>query len=164
MAHFLSATLDGRDNNVKYDEAAFRNFGPVRTYRSGLTTLDAGQNDTIEFLRLPFHTILIPDLSTLHHGAAGAGVTLDIGWLANAHLGITADVDGLADGLDIAAAGSKKPFGIIDKVASVDKPLWAIVGLTADPGEAYTLPIVGTFLGANPINLSISLIAGIQAR
>lgn len=73
----------------------------------------------------------------LSHAAFGASVTFDLG-IRDAVAGTVVDVDGIADGLDISAAGAKE----LD------------LGSLFAAGVAYTttadVEVYGTFLSANP--------------
>jgi hypothetical protein len=73
----------------------------------------------------------------LSHGAFGASVTFDLG-IRDAVTGAVVDVDGIADGLDIASAGVKELDG----------------GSLFASGVAYTttadVEVYGTLLSANP--------------
>jgi len=62
------------------------------------------QNDTIASgMKLPKGTRFLGG-SVVSHAAMGTSVTMDIG-IRNADTGAVIDVDGIADGLDVAAAG-----------------------------------------------------------
>lgn len=96
------------------------------------------QNDTIASpVVLPTGT-RITGLGKVFHQAMAASVTMDIG--LRAVDGTVIDVDGIADGLDVAAAGIK------------DANTGNLVGVTTQTEYVTTQPsvIYATLLGANP--------------
>ncbi len=95
------------------------------------------QNDTFGTgIRIPKGSRILRS-GRLSHGAFGAGVTIDVG-IRNADTLTVIDVDGIADGLDIAAAGVKELDG----------------GSLFASGVAYTttedVEVYATLLTANP--------------
>lgn len=96
------------------------------------------QNDTIASpVVLPTGT-RITGLGKVFHQAMGTSVTMDIG--LRAVDGTVIDVDGIADGLDVAAAGIK------------DANTGNLVGVTANTEYVTTQPsvIYATLLSADP--------------
>ena len=95
------------------------------------------QNDTWSTgIRIPKGSRILRS-GRMSHGAFGASVTFDLG-IRGADSGTVIDVDGIADGLDIAAAGVKELDG----------------GSLFASGVAYTttedVEVYGTLLSANP--------------
>lgn len=144
------------------DETPFRPIpegylqGKVRAVRTQSVSLAPAQNDVLDIAVLPAETVFNPLEAKMLFGAFGTGVTMDIGWKANAAIGLTADPNGLADGIDIAAAGSANPFGIKNAVATFDQPLWQWCGLSEAPSPGHTITLTGTFLDAAPDPASIA--------
>ena len=77
---------------------------------TGPATAAWAQNDTWSTgIRIPKGSRILRS-GRLSHAAFGAGTTLDVG-IRGADSGTVIDVDGIADGLDIAAAGVKELDG-----------------------------------------------------
>lgn len=95
------------------------------------------QNDTWGTgIRIPKGSRILRS-GRLSHGVFGASVTLDLG-LRNWDTGAVVDVDGIADGLDVAAAGVKELDGGSLTLAGISN-------VTTEDCEVYA-----TLLGANP--------------
>ena len=92
--------------------------GKVRIARFDYTQVAEGAIATvIELVKLPAGSVrVLGTNSVLYHSALGTGVTLDIGWAAykaqSTGAAVATDPDGLDDGLDVAAAGTKRPGSI----------------------------------------------------
>ena len=85
------------------------------TFTQGAAAGDA--NSTARLVRLPpGRCRVFMGLSYLHASAFGAARVLDIGWQAHTDLdgiAVVADPNGLADNIDVAAAGEKTVTGTI---------------------------------------------------
>ncbi|WP_306016652.1 hypothetical protein [Oceanicaulis sp. MMSF_3324] len=144
------------------DETPFRPVpegylqGKARAVRTQPAVLEPAQNDVLDIAVLPADTVFNPIHAAVLFGAFGAGVTLDIGWKANGAIGLAADPNGLADGLDISAAGSANPFGIKNTVTGFDQPLWKWCGLSEAPAPGSMITLTGTFADAAPDPASIA--------
>lgn len=93
--------------------------GKIRIARFDYTQVAEGAIGTvIQLVKLPAGAVrVIGTNSVLYHSALGTGVTLDIGWAAYTNqltgAAVAADADGLDDGLDVAAAGTKRPGSVV---------------------------------------------------
>jgi hypothetical protein len=80
------------------------------TFTQGGSAGDA--NSLVDLALLPAgKVVLLGDLCSLDISAFGTGRTLDIGWTAytnSSGTAVDADIDGLDDGLDVAAASTVK--------------------------------------------------------
>lgn len=74
-------------------------------------------NSTAQLIYLPNRPVrLLMADSWVYHSAFGAARLLDIGWAAYEDKDgnqVAEDLDGLAAGLDVAAAGTKTPQGVV---------------------------------------------------
>lgn len=141
-----------------------QNWSKMRHYSIAPLTLDAAQDDVIYLIKVPAKTKFIPSQALLYHTALGALVTADVGWLGDTTLGITADPNGLADGLDVAAAGTKNPLTLQNTAANAMKELWEIVGLSAAPADDAMITLTIDLKGANPASGTIGLFLPCRAR
>jgi hypothetical protein len=152
MAEFKSTLLEpGSRANPKTIEPQ-EHRGRYRVAKGSFTG-DAAQNDTVDLFTLPSHAKLSTVISHLRHTAMGTSVTLDIGVKADATIiqdsgsSYAGDVDCLADGLDVASAGTKTLFAA-EAATDYNKRLWEIAGIDSDPKKDLT--ITATLLSANP--------------
>lgn len=143
---------------------------PASEYRGrlriaqGRITADAAQNDTVRLFEIDAHATLSTVISKLAFSALGAGVTLDIGFKADASIimangsGYAGDVDAIADGIDVSGAGTATFFGA-QAAANYGKKIWELAGIdSGDPGKRLT--VIGTFLGANPASGTVAFEQG----
>lgn len=98
----------------------------------------APANDTIFLARVPSNTVLDPDECRVWFDDLGTSVTMDVGDSSN--------VDGLADGVDVATAAGSFNLMVTVNIADFFKPVWQQLGYAADPG-GY-LDLYATILGA----------------
>lgn len=92
--------------------------------------------------RIPSHAIILPH-SILYHGGITGLNDYDVGLELN---GTLVDIDALADGLDLTAAGNKNPTAALVVATGIGKQLWEVAGLTRDPGVVYD--VIGTMKAA----------------
>jgi hypothetical protein len=110
MAEFDSRQLTNLESSPKVKGPASDYGHPVIACATTPAAAAWAQNDTWST------GIIIPKGSRilrsgrLSHGAFGSSVTMDVG-IRDAVLGTVVDVDGIADGLDVAAAGVKELDG-----------------------------------------------------
>lgn len=85
------------------------------TFTQGAAAGDAGS--LAELVKLPAGNVrVLLYLSRLNFSAMGASRTLDLGWLAYANpdgTAVTADPNGLDDGVSVATAGNATPGGTV---------------------------------------------------
>lgn len=127
-------------------------------------TFDAAQNDTLNLIRVSAHALFLPHLANVWHTAFGASVVMDVGWRANTAIGLTADPDGLAANLDVAAAGVKNPFTLKNTALLCFKPLWVWCGVAAKPEDGAFIDLEATLKGANPAEGSLAFYLPQRAR
>ena len=114
MATFYSEQVTKLDSVPAEPVNVNELHGKVRIARFDYTQAAEGAIGTvIELVKLPAGKVrILGKNSALYHTALGAGVTLDVGWDAyksqSDGSAVAADPDGLDDGLDVAAAGTKE--------------------------------------------------------
>lgn len=139
-------------------------FAKLRAYAVQPFTVDAAQNDVLNLIKLPADTMLCPSLAQLYTTALGVSVTGDVGWAANAAIGLTADPNGLADGLDLSAATVVNPFALKNTAALALKPLWEWCGLSEAPSRDTEITLTLTLADANPASGTFSAFLPVRAR
>lgn len=83
--------------------------------------------------KVPTDAVILAE-STIHHTAVTGVTDLDVGLKYS----VTDDPDILADGLTIAAAGTKSMTAAVS-VANMSKRVWELLGLSSDPGGVADL-------------------------
>lgn len=109
--------------------------GRMRSINVPAFNVTNGDNANSKFYlgKIASSAIPIAGLSTLKHGAITGVSDADIGVYKD---GAVVDIDIFADGLTLAAAGTKDPFASI-AVADAGKAVWQLLGLANDPGVEY---------------------------
>lgn len=107
--------------------------GRVRNWTDTAEVVASDATSTIHMARLPSNARLLETSKVFFDDLASSGApTFDIGLFPVVTGDFTADDDILNDGIDVAtAAGSAV---VIKDIANYGKALWAIAGLTEDPG------------------------------
>lgn len=99
--------------------------GAVRQVNGAFTIANGDSAGSKLYLsKVPADGVPLPG-GLVSHGAITGLTDLDIGF-AN-------DPDALADGLTVAAAGTKSPIAAVP-VASLGKPFWQLAGYASNPG------------------------------
>jgi hypothetical protein len=110
-------------------EAIYRG-NPVRSILASIAIANGDSaTSTLLIAKLPSHAIFVPGGLITHSAITG---------LTDFDLGFGEDADCLADGLTLAAAGTKNPLASV-AVADLLKPAWQLAGLSRDPGREMTL-------------------------
>ncbi len=164
MATFNTAVYDQQVAVPRRFTDPSQNWSKMRHYSIPPLTLDAAQDDVIYLIQIPAKTKFIPSLAVLYHTAMGTSVTADVGWLGDTSISLTADPNGLASGLDVAAAGTKNPLALANTAANNMKELWEIVGLAAAPSDDTMITLTIDLKGANPDSGTISLFLPVRDR
>lgn len=126
------------------------------------TTKDAGS--TYRFFRVRSND-MVKEL-ILDNATAGAGCTMDIGLYQTAgNGGAVVDADLFSSAVDIATANRAlditRESGVIT-VANMEKPIWELLGLTADPQIEYD--VAGTLTAASAATGACCLSGSIIGR
>lgn len=136
------------------------NSAPNLRIAADIITVDAAQNDTIGLFLISTSARLSLALSKVIWPAFGAGVVMDVGFADDAELGIATKGAVLASNVDVAAAGSGSMVPAL-AAADIDKDVWEILGLSADP-RGYAL-VLATLQSANPASGTLAFEQGYYA-
>ena len=137
MAEFDSRQLANSEATPRVKNAPADYGKAIVAVATTPATAAWAQNDTWNTgIRIPKGSRILRS-GRMSHAAFGASVTVDVG-VRNADTGAVVDVDGIADGLDIASAGVKELDGGSLFAAGVANVMTQDV-------EVYA-----TFLSANP--------------
>ncbi|PHS25466.1 MAG: hypothetical protein COA84_07570 [Robiginitomaculum sp.] len=126
-------------NNIPQKDVVSSNYRGRARIISDRVSMATAANvaSTIAFAKIPSSANLLR-LSKLFFGAAGAGVTLDIGFKDDASISLSGKTAALASAVDVSSAGNTDLIvaPTIDKIGSA---LWEVLGLTEDPRKDLTL-------------------------
>lgn len=124
------------DTNAKA-EAVFGGL-PLRMIHDTIAIASGDSATSTHYLgKIPSDAVLIKGASELTHEAITGVTDFDIGF-AN-------DTDALADGLNIAAAGTKSPLAAVT-TPNLAKRAWELAGYSADPRKM--LDVIATLNAA----------------
>lgn len=164
MPEFNGLYVSGRSaDNRSLDVNSALAGAPIRVLTDVLLTADLAQNDTINLGSLPARAVPIASLGNYQTTALGTSVTMSIGFADDARpevkaassngAGIASKTAALLSAANVASAGSGNALAAV-ALADRGKPLWALAGLTRDPG--VTLKLIATLAGANPDSGSVA--------
>lgn len=147
----------GKAKTGRLQAIPLANAAPPLRLQSDALTVDAAQNDTIGLFEISTSARLSTAVSKLLHTALGTSVVAHVGFADDAELGIASKSQALAASLDVAAAGSKILVNAL-AAADLNKDVWQIIGLAADP-KAKVLVIL-TLAGSNPASGTVAFEQG----
>lgn len=103
---------------------------PVRALLAAVDIAN-GDSATSQLLlgKVPSHAIFLPNGLVTHTAITG---------LTDFDIGVLEDPDCLADGLSLAAAGTKNPLAVVT-TPNLIQPIWKLAGLSRDPARQFTV-------------------------
>lgn len=133
--------------------------GPVFT-ACGTVEVAAGDDDgsVFRFVRVPSNARIIS--ITRFNDAITTGTAYEIGLHQTAaNGGAAADADLFATAVDLSSAsvvGVEQRFEAAD-IINIEKRVWELLGLTADPQRDYDLTFTGTTVGTGAGTISVEV-------
>lgn len=116
-------------SSLQLPEAIYRG----NSVRSILASVAIANGDSagskLLLAKIPSTAIFVPGGLVTHTAITG---------LADFDIGFLEDTDALADGLTLAAAGTKNPIAAVT-TANLIQPVWRLAGLSSDPAREFTL-------------------------
>lgn len=124
------------------------NGGRVRSAIATLTTnADDSATSTFEMVRLPSNARILEGYLQCSADFTSAGTaTVDLGMFADSSdSALTDDKDNILDGVDIETAAARYALFTagtgVEALSDQDKPLWELMGGSADPNEHINLTV-----------------------
>lgn len=128
----------------------------------GTLEVAAADDDTSTFRFVRVHSSWLILSIRVYCDALTSGTSYDCGlYQTAANGGAVVDVDAFASAVSLASAittGTEIRFEASD-IASIEKPVWEIAGLTSDPNRWYDVVLTANTIGSAAGTITIAVLA-----
>ena len=156
MATYKSTTLTNIETNPPVKTGPAKMHGRLHVCQETISVEAAAANDEV-FRMFRVHSSWVPVHIWLYNDAITSGATYDFG-LHDVNEGSAVDADLWVTDLAMTSARTTSPIDLRFEdlnITGIGKPIWQLLGLSADPGLWYDFTFNGDAVGSGQGDVSV---------